>query len=112
MAENKRMIYGLVLLFAFVVNVRCSSRSSYWGNWTPCSVSFGGGTRTRTKYTRTQYCDGLSSYNTYYRCMSHGQVSVSSNEVGTCNKICYNGGLYTGVCSCKAPYYGTCCGIC
>ena len=116
MDTNKSIIYGVVSLYVLFANIKtvpssCDWDCSWetWGNWSPCSVLCGGGTRRRLKYERC--CE--SYYRQAYGPCEHACIKNHNEEVDTCNQKCYNGGFYTaGSCNCKATNYGTCCEMC
>jgi len=66
--------------------------SEPWQNWSGCSRTCGGGTRTRNRY----------------RCCDLGKVQKCT-ENGNCSELCLNSGTFDTQCRCTDEVFGTCC---
>lgn len=80
---------------------RCHPKNcevSKWCQWSGCSRTCGGhGRQMRTRHvTRNQKCGGRCNY--------------SLHETKPCDRVCFNGGIWTSNgCYCQSGYSGECC---
>jgi len=63
-----------------------------WENWSGCSRTCGGGTKTRYRY----------------RCCDKGK-SQNCIEYSNCPELCLNSGTFDTQCYCTDEFFGTCC---